>query len=404
MEAPNACVKDLGGGKGDETEASTNSESPSPSSRSSNEIDPCEWVQAQIIEGADPRVVLRKLLHPSCQLPQHLDDVALWRLVLQLLTEPAPRQKLAHVNSLEDIVKLITTSSRIIVLSGAGISVSCGIPDFRSHDGMYAKIAQQFPELPDPHAIFDIEYFRDDPHPFFKCAKELFPGQYTPSLSHRFVASLEKRGKLLRNYTQNIDTLEVAAGIQRAVFCHGSFDTATCISCDHCVKGDVLKDDIMNERIPVCPECSEVLKPDIVFFGEGLPESFHQRLQSDKLEADLLIVMGSSLKVRPVSLIPSVLRHDVPQVLINREHLSHMTFDVELLGYSDAIVSELCHCLGPDWVSDAAVPPNEQRAVVSRSASGVYLFPGAIIDHRELAVEADEDGPSAKKAKLDNDK
>lgn len=89
MEAPNACVKDLGGGKGDETEASTNSESPSPSSRSSNEIgkthfrrlcvgegkifvfifvDPSEWVQAQIIEGADPRVVLRKLLHPSCQL------------------------------------------------------------------------------------------------------------------------------------------------------------------------------------------------------------------------------------------------------------------------------------------------------------------------------------------------
>lgn len=59
---------------------------------------------------------------------------------------------------------------------------------------------------------------------------------------------------------------------------------------------------------------------------------------------------------------PGVLRHDVPQVLINREHLSHMTFDVELLGYSDAIVSELCHCLGPDWVSDAAVPPNEQRA------------------------------------------
>lgn len=118
--------------------------------------------------------------------------------------------------------------------------MSCGIPDFRSRDGLYAKLAQQFPELPDPHAIFDIEYFRDDPHPFFKCAKvrlfvhdytgncnlvglyqELFPGQYTPSLSHRFVAALEKRGKLLRNYTQNIDTLEVAAGIKRAVFCHG---------------------------------------------------------------------------------------------------------------------------------------------------------------------------------------
>ncbi|KAL5505110.1 hypothetical protein EMCRGX_G006491 [Ephydatia muelleri] len=402
METPNARVKDLGG-KSDETEASTSSESPSPhsSSRSSSEIDPCEWVQAQIIDGTDPRVVLRKLLHPSCQLPPHLDDVALWRLVLQLLTEPAPRQKLAHVNSLEDIVKLIATSSRIIVLSGAGISVSCGIPDFRSRDGLYAKLAQQFPELPDPHAIFDIEYFRDDPHPFFKCAKELFPGQYTPSLSHRFVAALEKRGKLLRNYTQNIDTLEVAAGIKRAVFCHGSFDTAKCISCDHGVKGEVLREDVLNERIPMCPKCDGVLKPDIVFFGEGLPQSFQQHLQSDKLEADLLIVMGSSLKVRPVSLIPSVLPHHVPQVLINREHLGHMTFDVELLGYSDAIVSELCHCLGPDWMCDIAAPSDEERAVASCSASGVYVFPGAIIEHKDLAAEAEEDGPSIKKAKVD---
>ena len=74
------------------------------------------------------------------------------------------------------------------------------------------------------------------------------------------------------------------------------------------------------------------MKPDIVFFGEGLPETFHQTMSSDKTKCDLLIVIGSSLKVRPVALIPTSLPPHVPQILINREPLSHLNFDVELLG------------------------------------------------------------------------
>jgi len=105
------------------------------------------------------------------------------------------------------------------------------------------------------------------------------------------------------------------------------------------------------------------MKPDIVFFGEGLPDSFHKAIEDDKNNCDLLIVIGSSLKVRPVARIPSkfnnklnrssklykkyhffldMLDKHVPQILINRERLPHMNFDVELLGDSDVIVDHLC--------------------------------------------------------------
>lgn len=91
------------------------------------------------------------------------------------------------------------------------------------------------------------------------------------------------------------------------------------------------------------------MKPDIVFFHESLPDDFHNAMAEDKDECDLLIVIGSSLKVKPVALIPTSIPANVPQILINREHLSHMTFDVELMGDCDIIIQELCHRLGDEW-------------------------------------------------------
>ena len=85
------------------------------------------------------------------------------------------------------------------------------------------------------------------------------------------------------------------------------------------------------------------MKPDIVFFGEGLPDAFHDAMSKDKRACDLLIVIGSSLKVRPVALIPSSIPAAVPQILINRESLSHYEFDVELLGDGDVIINQICH-------------------------------------------------------------
>ncbi|XP_044516252.1 NAD-dependent protein deacetylase sirtuin-1 [Gracilinanus agilis] len=314
---------------------------------------PYTFVQQHLMIGTDPRTILKDLL-PETIPPPELDDMTLWQIVINILSEPPKRKKRKDINTIEDAVKLLQECKKIIVLTGAGVSVSCGIPDFRSRDGIYARLAVDFPDLPDPQAMFDIEYFRKDPRPFFKFAKEIYPGQFQPSLCHKFIALSDKEGKLLRNYTQNIDTLEQVAGIQRIIQCHGSFATASCLICKYKVDSEAVREDIFNQVVPRCPRCPAdeplaIMKPEIVFFGENLPEQFHRAMKYDKDEVDLLIVIGSSLKVRPVALIPSSIPHEVPQILINREPLPHLHFDVELLGDCDVIIHELCQRLGGEY-------------------------------------------------------
>uniref|UniRef100_A0A3Q3DSB7 protein acetyllysine N-acetyltransferase n=1 Tax=Hippocampus comes TaxID=109280 RepID=A0A3Q3DSB7_HIPCM len=128
----------------------------------------------QHIRETDPRAILRELL-PETVLPPDLDDMTLWQIIINI-SEPPKRKKRKDINTLEDVVRLLHESKRILV------SVSCGIPDFRSRDGIYARLAVDFPDLPDPQAMFDIEYFQRDPRPFFKFAKEIYPG--AESLPH----------------------------------------------------------------------------------------------------------------------------------------------------------------------------------------------------------------------------
>ncbi|XP_074647341.1 NAD-dependent protein deacetylase sirtuin-1-like [Tubulanus polymorphus] len=314
---------------------------------------PISWVQRQMIIGSNPRDVLKGLL-PEISIPDDTEDLMLWKLVVNILSEPAKRKKLPHINTIDNVVDLMRKCKKIMVLTGAGVSVSCGIPDFRSKDGIYARIAVDYPDLKEPQDMFDIHLFLKDPRPFFKFAKEIYPGQFHPSRCHRFIRKIEEQNKLLRNYTQNIDTLEQTAGIQNVIQCHGSFVTATCVTCKYKCNAEDIRADIMNQVIPRCPKCPAdtefpVMKPDIVFFGEGLSEEFHRQMEKDKDDCDLLIVIGSSLKVRPVALIPNSIPADCPQVLINREPLPHLNFDVELLGDCDVIVNELCHRLGDAW-------------------------------------------------------
>ncbi|KPM04441.1 NAD-dependent protein deacetylase sirtuin-1-like protein [Sarcoptes scabiei] len=312
------------------------------------------WIQNQIRNGVDPRELIQ---HLTGEMVSDIGDIYAWRLLMSILTEPS-RPKLTSINTIDDVIDLIQKSSKIIVLTGAGVSVSCGIPDFRSRNGIYAQLSKEYPDLPDPQSMFDIRYFRTNPYPFFKFAKQIYPGQFQPSSSHRFIKFLETKGKLLRNYSQNIDTLEKAAGIKNLITCHGSFATATCTVCCYKVDSSAIKNDIFQQKIPLCPNCTSslnddetdsklfnmlpVIKPDIVFFGEGLSDEFHNSMTLDKDQCDLLIVIGSSLKVRPVGLIPNSIPETVPQILINREPLKHFNFDVELLGDCDVVVKHLC--------------------------------------------------------------
>ncbi|KAK3848203.1 MAG: hypothetical protein J3R72DRAFT_378184 [Linnemannia gamsii] len=345
------------------------------------------------------------------------------------------RKRLTTIHTLEQVVELLRTSKRIMVLTGAGVSVSCGIPDFRSPNGIYARL-HEF-NLRDPQQMFDLSFFKRRPEIFYSFAKEIFPSNFMPSPSHSFIKLLEDKDKLLRNYTQNIDTLEQRAGIKRILQCHGSFATASCLRCRRQVPGDDIKEAIFNQEVAYCTECPppspsdfapkfreayyssdeesdsddepdntpppSLMKPDITFFREQLTSAFHDYLEEDRDQVDLLIVMGTSLKVAPVSSIIDALPAHIPQILINRTPLTHMEFDVQLLGDSDTIVAELCRMAGwelkheklPGGTSD--VPDMDANTNVDGSGKGgrahwqhfepyTYVFEGGSLEDIEYEV------------------
>ncbi|XP_074522882.1 NAD-dependent protein deacetylase sirtuin-3, mitochondrial [Halichoeres trimaculatus] len=240
---------------------------------------------------------------------------------------------------------------RVVVMAGAGISTPSGIPDFRSPgSGLYDNLQQY--ELPYAEAIFEINFFHHNPNPFFALAKELYPGNYRPNLTHYFVRLLHEKGQLLRMYTQNIDGLERLAGIppEMLVEAHGTFATATCTVCRRTYKGEELRSDVMSGTVPRCPTCTGVVKPDIVFFGEELPRHFFKYLTDFPL-ADLLIVMGTSLEVEPFASLAGAVRSSVPRLLINRDLVGPFAWrrrpqDVVQLGDVVSGVQALVDALG----------------------------------------------------------
>ncbi|KAJ1855363.1 NAD-dependent protein deacetylase sirtuin-2 [Coemansia sp. RSA 1822] len=229
-------------------------------------------------------------------------------------------------STIDSIAEMIKTGSAksIIVMAGAGISTDAGIPDFRSPGtGLYANLQKY--RLPYPEAIFTIDYFRRKPKPFFVLAKELYPGQFVPTISHFFVKLLAKRGLLHRHYTQNIDCLERVAGVESdlIVEAHGSFHAAHCIGskCRKEFPQDWVREKIFNDSIPHCDKCNSLVKPDITFFGEGLPTRFFDLLEGDFASCDLLIVMGTSLQVHPFAALINEVQSTTPRLLINRERV-----------------------------------------------------------------------------------
>ncbi|XP_032521164.2 NAD-dependent protein deacetylase sirtuin-2-like [Danaus plexippus] len=231
-------------------------------------------------------------------------------------------EKVLDEVNLDGIVKWMKSArcQNVITLSGAGISTSAGIPDFRSPEtGLYHNLQKY--NLPEPQAIFEINFFRQNPKPFFTLAKELFPGSFKPTISHYFIRLLHEKGLLLRHYTQNIDTLERGAGIpgEKLVEAHGTFYTSHCIECRKEYPLDFIKGIIFADQIPICTECPGVVKPDIVFFGESLPERFQHCLQEDFQKCDMLIIMGSSLEVQPFASLIDMVPEWCPRLLINRE-------------------------------------------------------------------------------------
>jgi len=320
------------------------------------------------------------------------EDVHHGLLLMAISHEMGKRAKLPYYNSVDDAVALIKRCNNIVVVTGAGVSTSLGIPDFRSKGtGLYSRLSHL--GLSDPQEAFDIHVFREDPTIFYSTVREIVVNidRFTPT--HAFIALLQKKGKLLTNYSQNIDNIEAKAGIHpsKLVQCHGSFATASCVMCAYRCNGDAIMPTIREGRIPRCPRCAPkerttansrkrklaegtrsrprrrgdlddtseseydvpsnggVMKPDITFFGEQLPDVFSRRLvQVDRHKVDLVIVIGTSLAVAPVSELVRIVPSHIPQVYISLEPVKHVNFDIDLLGPCDVVVSELCRRAGWD--------------------------------------------------------
>ena len=270
------------------------------------------------------------------------------------LDESIPPRTLAG-RTMEALAEYINSGKveNIVVMTGAGISTSAGIPDFRSPDtGLYANLARL--NLPYAEAVFDINYFKQNPEPFYTLAHELYPGKYRPTITHSFIRLLHDKGLLLKHFTQNIDCLDREAGVpgDKIVEAHGSFARQSCIECSMPYPEDEIKRHIDAKSIPRCENCKGLVKPEIVFFGEQLPADFFKNRMLPS-ESDLCIVMGTSLTVQPFASLPGMTKETTPRVLINKERVGGFgsgTDDVLLIGDCDDGVRQLARACG--WLDE----------------------------------------------------
>ena len=190
-----------------------------------------------------------------------------------------------------ELKNLIAESSNVVFFGGAGVSTESGIPDFRSKDGLYNQKYKYDPEI-----ILSHEFFVENPEEFYKFYKEKMNCiNIKPNITHYALAKLEKAGKLTCIVTQNIDGLHQKAGSKNVAELHGSIYKNYCMKCK---KSFSAAEVFESESVPKC-ECSGIIKPDVVLYGEGLKANTCNNAIEAIKNADMLIVGGTSLAVYP---------------------------------------------------------------------------------------------------------
>lgn len=215
---------------------------------------------------------------------------------------------------IEFAADLIRQSRHAVALTGAGISTPSGIPDFRSTGtGLWSR--------DEPLETASLSVFRTKPERFFSwfrpLANQIFHAQ--PNPAHYALADLEKVGRIQSIITQNIDVLHQKAGSKTVIEMHGTLRTLTCTQCYHQTEaGPYLVPFVEKGEIPRCPVCGQILKPDVILFGEQLPQAAWFKAQKEARQCDLMLVAGSSLEVLPVAGLPmQALDHGAHLVIIN---------------------------------------------------------------------------------------
>jgi NAD-dependent deacetylase len=196
------------------------------------------------------------------------------------------------------LAELIREAGTCVVLTGAGVSTESGIPDFRSPTGIWTRF--------DPMEYATIAAFRRDPvkvWDFYSRRLEVLR-EAEPNAAHLAIAELEERAIVEAVVTQNVDRLHALAGTQRLIEVHGSVRTSSCLRCGERVGFDDVVALLADAPAPPCPRCGEILKPDVVMFGEAMPEREIEAAFELARRTPLLLVVGSSLEVWPVAGLP----------------------------------------------------------------------------------------------------
>lgn len=211
----------------------------------------------------------------------------------------------------EEVHSILEQANKITILTGAGASTESGIKDFRSTDGLYGDANVE--------TYLSRGYYNRRPKEFWKHYKAIFQidtfYQYKPNSGHMFCADLEKQGKDVVVLTQNIDGLHQLAGSKHVIDLHGTLQTSHCLKCRR--KYDLSY--MIEHDVPRCETCKLILNPGVVLYGDTLPQ--YKQAVERIYETDVLLVMGTSLKVQPVASFPEIAKREVGAkiILVNNE-------------------------------------------------------------------------------------
>lgn len=241
-----------------------------------------------------------------------------------------------QIKTLKDMIE---ESHTIAFFTGAGISTLSGIPDFRSKNGLYSNRYHG----KKPEKILHIKYFNKHPEEFYAFYREkLLIDNIDPNVIHLFISELQQLGKEVTVVTQNIDGLHEKAGSLKIHNLHGTIHKNYCVDCKKEYDIDYIK---QTDGIPYCKECGGIIRPAITFYGEFLNKETFKQARLDTKNADLLIVLGTSLVVYPASEIVSHFRGK-HLVIINKKrtkfnHQANLVIQEDFAKVFNALLKEL---------------------------------------------------------------
>lgn len=240
------------------------------------------------------------------------------------------------IKKIRDAASVIKDARRVTAFTGAGISVESGIPPFRGKNGLWNKY--------DPHFL-DIHYFYSNPEDSWKLIKEIFYdffGKAAPNDAHKALAWMEENGFLTDIITQNIDNLHQTAGSKTVYEYHGTSHTLLCTECGTSHKVNEVD---FSRMPPICNRCREgFLKPDFIFFGEGIPEEAQRNSIMAAEESNVFLVIGTTGEIMPASMIPQIAKSKgahIIEINTNPSNYTGRITDIFLQGEAGMIMGHL---------------------------------------------------------------